>query len=95
MTEKTRKPRKPAEPTSNRQAADRVLANLYPDGIPADHLAWVQVVKSLAAAVDGLPDSPALWKQYRDALADLDAINAMEEDGIGELLTRLSTATDD
>jgi hypothetical protein len=95
MTEPARKRRKPTEPTSNAQAVNRVLTNMYPDGPPADHLAYIQVCKALAAAVDLQPDAAALWKQYREALADLDAINAAEEDGIGELLTRLSTKTDD
>lgn len=95
MATSNRKPRKPSEPTNNVSAVARYLANLYPDGIPEEHWPIVQVVRSLAVAVDSLPEQPALWKQYRDALGDLDGLHQFEEDTLGELITRLSAPADD
>ena len=94
MTTPTKKPRKAAEPVNNVQAVARYLANLYPDGIPEEHWPIVQTVKGLALAVDEQPGMPALWKQYREALADLDGLHAFEEDTLGEIITRLSTTVD-
>ena len=95
MTKPARKPRKQPEPATNVQAVARYLANLYPDGIPEEHWPQVQAVRGLAEAVDGLPELPALWRQYREALADLDALHAFEEDTLGEIITRLSAPADD
>lgn len=53
--------------------------------------AEIQMLRSLAAAVDSRPHSPGLWQQYREALGGLRA----DDDGDGEtieaLLGRLSS----
>ena len=85
---------KPAEPINNVQAVSRYLDGLYPDGIPREHWPIVQVVRSLAVAVDTLPDQPALWKQYREALCDLDELHAYEEDKLDAIITRLQAPVD-
>jgi hypothetical protein len=95
MTTRARKPRNRPEPTDNQSAVARYLANLYPDGIPEEHWPVVQTVRGLAEAVDNLPELPALWRQYREALSDLDGLHAFEEDTLGEIITRLSAPADD
>ena len=94
MTGPANKRRKPSEPANNVQAVARYLANLYPDGVPEEHWPYVQTARGLAAAVDEMPEFPALWKQYREALADLDGLHAFEEDTLGEIITRLSAPAD-
>ena len=85
---------KPSEPANNVQAVSSYLASLYPDGVPQEHWPNVQVVRSLAVAVDTMPEQPALWKQYREALADLEGLHAYEEDALGEIITRLQAPVD-
>ena len=41
-----------------------------------------------------MPEQPALWKQYREALADLEGLHAYEEDALGEIITRLQAPVD-
>ena len=86
---------KVAEPANNVEAIGSYLTSLYPDGIPQEHWPNVQIVRSLAVAVDTMPEQPALWKQYRDALADLEGLHAYEEDALGEIITRLQAPVDD
>jgi hypothetical protein len=94
MATQKKNSQKPAEPVNNSQAVSSYLAGLYPDGIPQEHWPIVQVVRSLALAVDTLPEQPALWKQYREALCDLDELHAYEEDKLGEIITRLQAPID-
>ena len=94
MTAQNKTRRKPSEPVNNTQAVARYVATLYPDGIPEEHWPYVQACKGLAAAVDNEPNMPALWKQYREALVDLDGLHAFEEDTLGEIITRLSAPAD-
>jgi hypothetical protein len=86
----SKKDEKPGEPANNVEAVAMYLSGLYPDGVPQEHWPLVQAVRSLAFAVDGFPEIPSLWKQYREALTDLDGLHAFGEDQLDEIITRLS-----
>ncbi|MGH2711383.1 MAG: hypothetical protein ACRDH9_09300 [Actinomycetota bacterium] len=53
---------------TNRAAIEQTLRAIPGEAIDA---ARVQMLRSLAAAVDTDPTNAQLWKQYREALADL------------------------
>lgn len=60
------------KPLNNVEAFAATLAELQKLGrIEALDAAQVQLVASLASAVDSDPLSSGLWRQYREALADL------------------------
>lgn len=59
-------------PATNVEAFAATLGVLRKLGrVEALDAAQVQLVASLAAAVDADPQSSGLWRQYREALADL------------------------
>ena len=62
----------PARHGPNRRATETTLKALRAAGRlePVD-AAHEQLVRSLADAVDASPENAALWKQYREALADM------------------------
>lgn len=68
-----------AKPT-NLSALNRTLRVLK-DRWGPEHAAELQMLRSLAAAVDTAPTRAALWEQYRAALKDL----FRDDDGDGEL----------
>jgi len=60
------------KPATNLEAFEVTLAELADLGrIESLDAAQVQLVRSLAAAVDSDPLASGLWRQYREALADL------------------------
>jgi len=57
--------------------------------------ALVSLVVGLAAAVDGFPENAALWRQYREAEADLRRVGAGDPGVIEALIAELNTADSD
>ena len=64
---------------SNATAIDQFVINAFPDGVPASDMPTVTAAQLLARAVDADPSVASLWRQYREALADL--LEATEQDG--------------
>lgn len=87
--------KRPKPPENNTEALERYLGNVYPDGTPAEHLPIVQVVISLALAVDDMPENSALWREYRAALQDLESLHTLQEEGLDAVLTRMQTSHSD
>jgi hypothetical protein len=55
--------------------------------------AQVQLVRSLAVAVDSEPTNSGLWRQYREALADLLRADDDADDELAEALEALRSST--
>jgi uncharacterized tellurite resistance protein B-like protein len=80
---------------SNAAAIDNFVLNAFPDGVPASDMPTVTAAQLLARAVDADPSVASLWRQYREALADL--LEATEQDGdeIEWLVGQLSSSGSD
>lgn len=55
--------------------------------------AQVQLVRSLAVAVDSEPTNSGLWRQYREALSDLLRADDDADDELAEALEALRSST--
>jgi hypothetical protein len=55
--------------------------------------AQVQLVRSLAVAVDSEPANSGLWRQYREALADLLRADDDADDELAEALEALRSSS--
>lgn len=76
-------------PGPNRLAAEQTLA------VVSGPAAVVQLVRSLADAVDAEPTNASLWREYRAAIADLTKREPVEQADPGaELLRRLAALGD-
>lgn len=79
---------------SNTTALNATLTELHRLGrIETLDAAQVQLVRSLAAAVDADPASAGLWRQYREALADLLRADEDADQELAEALEALRSAT--
>ena len=80
---------------SNAAAIGRTLAALEAAGrLEEVDAAEVQMLRSLAAAVDVRPHSPGLWQQYREALGGVRS-DGGDDDDLQDLLERLSSPVGD
>jgi len=83
-------------PGPNRRAVDGTLRALCAaDRLAPEHDALVQLVRSLADAVDQHPDNASLWREYRTAVSDLTDLTREDGDAFGELVRRLSAPVGD
>lgn len=74
----------------NTTAARRTIASLRDAGrLELVDEALVQVVLSLAAAVDNNPESAPLWREYRAAVHALGSVGESHSDPIGDLVAGL------
>lgn len=79
---------------SNAAAAEATIAHLDEMGrFEAVDAALREAVLSLARAVDQQPQNAPLWRQYRDALADLLRVDDDIDDGLAEALAALRSST--
>lgn len=79
---------------TNTTALNATLAELHRLGrIETLDAAQVQLVRSLAAAVDDDPASAGLWRQYREALADLLRADDDADQELAEALEALRSST--
>jgi hypothetical protein len=79
-------------PITNAKAIELTLAELERMGrLEAVDAAQVQVVRSLATALDDDPSNAALWRQYREALGELSADDAHSsvDDAIADLYSEV------
>jgi hypothetical protein len=74
----------------NRRAAERTIKALRAAGaLAATDPARIEMLRSLADAVDACPDNAALWRQYREAEITLrEAVT--NDDSLTEFLAGLS-----
>lgn len=70
--------------STNVAALERTLTRLTETGhIEADiDDAAVQALRSMAAALDDEPSNAALWRQYRDALAEVRRVDSDADAGL-------------
>jgi hypothetical protein len=81
-------------PANNVEAFAATLAELKKLGrIETLDAAQVQLVRSLAAAVDDDPLASGLWRQYREALADLLRADDNADQELTQALEALRSAT--
>lgn len=74
----------------NTTAARRTIASLRDTGrLELADEALVQLVLSLAAAVDNNPDSAPLWREYRAAVQTLRSASECDPDTFGDLIAGL------
>lgn len=75
---------------TNVTALNATLSELYRLGrVETLDAAQVQLVRSLAAAVDADPGAAGLWRQYREALFDLLRADDDADDELAEALEAL------
>lgn len=80
----------------NRRAVDGTLRALRAaDRLAPEHDALVQLVRSLADAVDAHPDNASLWREYRTAVTDLADLTREDGDAFTGLVARLSAPVGD
>lgn len=81
---------------SNRIAVDTTLKSLEASGkVGGVNEALVQLVRSLADAVDRDPQNASLWREYRGAVGDLLKLGSDDTDAFADLVTRLRTPVGD
>ena len=80
----------------NRTAVDATLDTLTSKGrLRSEDDALVQLVRSLAGAVDSDPQNASLWREYRGAVTDLLKLGRDDSDAFKDLVTRLRTPVGD
>lgn len=74
----------------NRRAVNRTVRALKASGAIGDqHRALIEMVCTLADAVDRLPYEPQLWREYRLAVVELNKLGSDDADPFEDLITRL------
>ena len=87
-------PARRKQPTNNVEALAATVAELQKLGrIETLDAAQVQLVHSLAVAVDQDPLSSGLWRQYREALADLLRADDDADQELAQALEALRSTT--
>jgi hypothetical protein len=87
-------PTRRKQPTTNLEAFEATLAELQKLGrIETLDAAQVQLVRSLAVAVDNDPLASGLWRQYREALADLLRADDDADQELAQAIEALRSAT--
>ena len=80
----------------NRRAVDATLADLRAQGrLSEGHSAVVQLIRSLADAVDRAQGNASLWREYRAGLLDLERATRTDPDGYADLIGSLRAPVGD
>ena len=81
-------------PATNRAALETTLSELWRLGrFEKVDEARIQTLKSLAAAVDVDPFNAQMWRQYREALADVLRVDDDADDSLAAALEEIRSST--
>lgn len=72
----------------NLTAANKAIRAL---ALGDEHAGLVELVRSLARAVDAAPDDANLFREYRQALKELGSLGSGDDDGAAEFLVSITT----